>query len=884
MSFLFTDIVGSTRKWEEYPAGMPAAIERHDELLDVAVDTNGGRVFHRAGDGLIASFPSARNAISAAADGQRALAAADWSAVGELRVRMGVHQGLVVLRDGDPFGWALNFGARFSDTGQGGQVLLSRPVVDAIPADELEPFGVRALGSQRLRDIARPADVYQLLGPGLEADFPALRDASKPPPLRTAPNTMIDRVEDIGVITRSVASHRLITLVGPPGVGKSRVVVEVANIVREARAGGARRCNLAGVADEDVVDTIATSLGVTARPGRTTEQSLADWLADQDLLLVLDHCEVGRQRVAGVVRSILDAAPDVSIVCNNHRPLGVAGEHLYRLGPLEPDDAVALFVDRAPGAAIDDSPELRSLCEQLDNIPFAIEVAAAQAALYSVEELADILGSSGRTDDTGPNAELRSLVDALALGVDALPDDLRPMLLAAAVFPGRFDRAAFAEVCAPTSTAAQAAAALTELVNRSLVSAEPSGGQTYFRLLHGVREFVGQHIDDDARSAAEDRFLDWAVRFADDAAAGLRGADELRWNLRVGRQFDNVRGAFVRAIEAGDLRRSAAIATVMWEYGFMRMNDEYFRWSERIIAEFEDGDDALLAPVYGTAAIGAWLGDDVGAAIEWANRAIELERQHVLPFDLPARLAIINATVYSGAKAPPLDVYAESAEYQRSRDELYFTVNVDAQNSIMATWLDQREAATRRGLRAVRVARESGNPSSLAFALWALGSSLEIDDPLHAESLLANSLEIAREAENLWITALVQMSLVSLRRRTSGAIDAAPILLDLLDLLTRAGHRSHLWHALRLCGLVLGDLGDDELAVQLAAWMREERMAMPSLPVDDRALAEQDERVRSARGESWVGRVEMMTVTWTPDTAAALVREALERHLAGVAA
>jgi hypothetical protein len=299
-----------------------------------------------------------------------------------------------------------------------------------------------------------------------------------------------------------------------------------------------------------------------------------------------------------------------------------------------------------------------------------------------------------------------------------------------------------------------------------------------------------------------------------------------------------------------------------------------------VVATFTGRDhEAIVAPAIGVAALGAWIRDDLDDAYEWSKRALRLERELDLAFDLPARLALINATVYSGDGAAPPEIFAEQAEYQRSRPELYFHVNVATQTSVMSTWLGDRAAAERRALRAVTLARQSRNPSSLAYALWALGSAIEEDDPLRAESLLGTALEIARNVHNGWITALVQMSLASLRRRVSSPIDAVPLLLDQLDLLWKAGNRSHLWATIRLCSLVAGDLGDDELAFGLDASVAAASLAMPALPADAAALRAQDERIRAHHPPEWLERTSAISATWDLDTIVATIRSDFDRAL-----
>jgi hypothetical protein len=452
------------------------------------------------------------------------------------------------------------------------------------------------------------------------------------------------------------------------------------------------------------------------------------------------------------------------------------------------------------------------------------------------------------------------------------------MLEAATVFSGPFDRAAFNAVCAPDSTSRHAHAALTDLITRSLIHVERGSGPDQYRLLHHLANVVRDRADPEVLEAANDRFTAQMVELVDEASSGLRGPDELLWDRRLGRHFGNIRTAFGRCISSGDAARAVAIAVPMWEYGFMRLNDECFRWAEQIVATFTGRDqEALVAPAIGVAALGAWIRDDLDDTYEWSRRALRLERELDLEFDLPARLALINATVYSGDGAAPPEIFAEQAAYQRSRPELYFHVNVATQMSVMSTWLGEREAAERRALRAVTLARQSRNPSSLAYALWALGSAIEEHDPLRAESLLGTALETARNVHNGWITALVQMSLASLRRRIGPPIDAVPLLLDQLDLLWRTGHRSHLWATIRLCSLVAGDLGNDELAWGLESAVERAGLVMPALPADSTALRAQHERIAEQHADEWLARTDAIAATWDIDTIVAMIRAEFER-------
>ncbi len=227
--FLFTDIEASTRRWEEFPDEMVDVLDRHDELLTRIVAEHAGTAFHFSGDGIIASFERPADALATAASAQREIGGGDWSSVGGLAVRMCVHVGEVVLREGEPFGWALNFGSRLNAIGHGGQVLLSAPAAEAL-ADELRgPTTVESLGRHRLRDIAQPADVFQLRAPGLTSEFPPLRGTVRPTPLLELPHRLIGRERDVSDVVALLESRRLVTIVGPPGIGASQVAAAAAN-------------------------------------------------------------------------------------------------------------------------------------------------------------------------------------------------------------------------------------------------------------------------------------------------------------------------------------------------------------------------------------------------------------------------------------------------------------------------------------------------------------------------------------------------------------------------------------------------------------------------------------------------------------------------------
>ena len=880
MTFLFTDIEGSTRLWDRHPDRAPDLIEQHDRLVERAVERHGGHVFHRAGDGMIANFDDATTAVRGAIDAQRALADAPWPGVEPVRVRMGVHTGNVVIRPEGPYGWALNFGARLTDIGHGGQILLSLEASDGFDPHGVDGVDIKDLGAQRLRDIAQPTQIFQIVVPDLPAEFPVPRFStsvrSALPETRTS---LIGRTADAEAVIASLGRARCTTITGLSGIGKSHLAIEVASRLDGTPGAGVLLwCDLSGVRSEAVGASVMTAQSVSQRPGLSTTESLVEWLSGERALVVLDGCDEGLSGAAELVDALIDGARSVTVLCTSQRLLGLPGEVAYRLAPLEIDAAVELFADRAHAIGVDDIDRaaVAEVCHRLDRMPFAIEIMAAGAAASTLGEMLDALAVDGLSSVAGDHESARSVAHAISTGVDSLDPRTRSRFLAASVLPGSFDRSMFGAVCAPGADSASITGTLRELVDASLVQPEPAGGRAVFRILDPVKSFGSAVADECTLADSSERLRDYALGFSAQVAAGLRGPEELRWLRSLERGFDMLRFVFDQALVSGDVETAARLSSDLWEWAFFRYNSEYFEWGRRLLASAADPTDPRLSPVHGVVALGHWFRDEFEATFEHANQAMTLERESGAPFSLPARLALINATVFAGANAPPADVFEQASAFQRGRPEPFYRVNVEAQNAIMATWLGQHDIAEQRALRCLKIARASQNPSSIAYALWVLGQAIEHDDPERAEHLLDDALQQARDVDNRWIVSLTQTGLASIRRRTRGPVAAAPLLLGLLEQLPRAGHWAQFWNVVQLAALVIADLGDTERAYQLASAVEAATMTFPSLPVDAAALDVIRASVVDERGRAWANRTAGIASTWDLAMVASVSRAGLE--------
>jgi class 3 adenylate cyclase len=396
VTFLFTDIEGSTRRWQDEPDAMRALLVEHDAILHDAVDTHRGHLFKHTGDGVAAAFASASDAVNAAVYAQQGLH-------GVFQVRMGLHTGEAELRDGDYFGSTLNRCARLMGIAHGGQIVCSAATVELVrDRDDL-----RDLGEHRLRDLSRAERVWQV-GDGEFAALRSLDMARTNLPLQLS--SFVGRASEVEALAALLAEHRLVTLTGVGGVGKTRLALEVGAEVLPLFADGVWVVELAPLAhDELVLQTIAEVLGVAAQTGEPLANTLVSRLKAKLLLVIIDNCEHVLSPVARFVDRLAASAPGVRVLATSREPLGVSAERVRAVPPLvEGTEAVELFIDRATqaGATFNESQRLSigEICVRLDGIPLAIELAAARARMMAPSQIAErldqrfrLLTGGGRT-------------------------------------------------------------------------------------------------------------------------------------------------------------------------------------------------------------------------------------------------------------------------------------------------------------------------------------------------------------------------------------------------------------------------------------------------------------------------------------------------------
>jgi predicted ATPase len=497
VTFLFTDVEGSTRRWEKDADGMRVALAAHDEVLRGAIEAHGGWLFKHTGDGVCAAFASPRSAVDAAVAAQRAL---------ELPVRMGLATGEAELRGADYFGAVLNRAARVMAAGHGGQILLADSTAGLLSGVDLIDLGPR-----RLRDLPTPVQVFQVQAEGLRTDFPPLRalDAG-PGNLRPAPTSFIGRESEAGEVQAAVKAHRLVTLTGVGGVGKTRLALEVAARLADEFPDGVWFFELAAVSDPAAVpDAVAAVLGITQQPGKTVTESVASALEGRSRLLVCDNCEHVVDSVADLVEAILAASATVTLLATSREGLGVSDEQLWRVPSLDVNSgtdsaAVNLFVDRAQSVVSDfslaqpgEADAVVEICRRLDGIPLAIELAASRMASMTASEVRDRLDHRFRLlvgSRRGPERH-HTLRHAVAWSYDLLDDTEKTVLERCSVFAGGFDLQSACAVAGFDGLDDFAVLDLLDaLVRKSLLVADRSSGRTRFSMLETIRQFAEKQL------------------------------------------------------------------------------------------------------------------------------------------------------------------------------------------------------------------------------------------------------------------------------------------------------------------------------------------------------------------------------------------------------
>jgi predicted ATPase/class 3 adenylate cyclase len=566
VTFLFTDIEGSTKLWEQHPEAMKAALAKHDSILKEAITSNHGHIIKTTGDGVHAVFVTAIDGLQAAITAQRQLQTSEFLENSEvsLRVRMGLHTGEAELREGDYYGQALNRAARIMSAGHGRQTLISdvtaQVVQEHLPAD----VSLLDLGEHHLKGLLHAERIYQVAAPGLQKDFPPLNSiATATNNLPTQLTSFIGREREMTEATKRLESARLLTLIGPGGTGKTRLSLQLAAQVLPNFPDGVWIVELAPLTDPALIlQTIAAVLGVRAQIGMPLMNIVTDYLRAKNLLLILDNCEHLVEASAQIADEFLHNAPNIKIIASSREALGISGETVYRVPSLSlPNqinvtcealmkvESVQLFVERSAAAnpkfhlTDENASSVAQICSRLDGIPLALELAASRVSAFTPEQIAKRLDDrfkllTGGSRTALPRQQtLRALID---WSYDILSQRECMLLRRLSVFAGGWVFEAAESVCNDMDVLEL----LPQLVNKSLVTMDEEGDEPRYRLLETIRQYARDKLLESGEAAEmRNRHLDYHVQLTENAETQLYGGQALKWVNRFESEYDNLRAA-----------------------------------------------------------------------------------------------------------------------------------------------------------------------------------------------------------------------------------------------------------------------------------------------------------------------------------------------------
>jgi predicted ATPase len=813
VTFLFTDIEGSTRRWENDADAMRAAMAAHDKVLRSAIEAHGGFMFKHTGDGVCAAFASPTGAVDAAVAAQRAL---------ELPVRMGLATGEAELREGDYFGAVLNRAARVMAAGHGGQILLADSTAGLLSGVDLIDLGPR-----RLRDLPTSVQVFQVQAEGLGTDFPSLRalDAS-PGNLRPALTSFIGRESELDEVQAAVKAHRLVTLTGVGGVGKTRLALEVAARLVDEFPDGVWVFELAAVTDPAAVpDAVAAVLGITQQPGKSVSESVAAALEGRLRLLVIDNCEHVLDAAADLIEAILAQSATVRVVATSREGLGVPDEQVWPVPSLDigagiDSAAVSLFVERAQGIAPsfamvngDEAAAVVEICQRLDGIPLAIELAASRMASMTASEVRDRLDQRfrllvGSRRGLGRHHTLRH---AVAWSYDLLDDTEKTVLDRCSVFAGGFD---LQSACAVAGSDDDFATLdlLDALVRKSLLMADRSSGRTRFSMLETIRQFAEEQLA--ASGAATEARTAHARYFAGREADILALWDSPRQREAYDWftiELANLRTAFRWAADHGDLDAAAAIATYAGLFGLPVDNFEPIAWDEELIEPARAVDHRRLATLY-VIASGCWVVGRIEEAVGYADAGkTVIANGGEVPFGPEGVLGNVYLTIGQ----PERMVEWCRVQLARGHD----THTLTRQCLVVALTIagaGEEARAAANGL--IDAAEATHNPYALANALYAYGFAYRDADPVCAREALRRGLVIAQDSGNRFVASLLATVLSRLEAEHGDPLAALDHITPAIRNFYDSGNVGFIRSALATLAVFLDRLGRLEPAATIAGF------------------------------------------------------------------
>jgi predicted ATPase/class 3 adenylate cyclase len=844
VTFLFTDIEGSTKMWERDAATMQAALARHDEILRSAIEANGGYVFKTVGDAFCTAFPTAPDALEAALEAQRRLVEEQWDESSPLRVRMALHMGAAEERDGDYFGPPVNRVARLLSAAHGGQVVLSLPTHEMV-RDQLPAGGsLLDLGERRLKDLFRPERVFELAAPGLLSEFPPLRTLeSRPNNLSLQPTPLVGREREVGELAERVRSEgvRLLTLTGPGGTGKTRLALQAAADLLEEFEDGVFFVALATITEPELVpSTIAGPLGVKESAEQPLTEVLKGYLREKELLLVLDNFEQVLEG-APLLGELVVACPKLKVLATSRIALRLYGEQEYTVPPLAlPDprvlppvevltqyEAVRLFVERARAVKADfsvtneNAPAVAEICARLDGLPLAIELAGARVRILPPQKMLERLSNrlkllkGGARDLPTRQQTLRGAID---WSHDLLEEDEKTLFGRLSVFSGGRTLEAMEEICDPQGDL-DVLEGVESLLEKSLLRQEEGPeDEPRFVMLETIHEYAREKLEESGKAEGIKRL--YAVYFlalAEEAEPELVGPDQVAWMDRLETEHDNMRSALSWALGSGRIETALRLEGALEWFWYVRGHFvEGGRWLEETLSADEGVPGLVRAKALCSAGYLVHMQGDFERARRLLEESLALYRKLGDDEGTARSLHYLGWIDIDDDIERSRRLLEESLEINRrvgSKRELAMVLH-----SLASMTLETGEQERMKALfeESEALYRESGDIQGLSGSLATQGwAALVEGDTGQARKLLVEGLELSREIGDKGMEFWQQstLGLVALQEGDTGR--ARMLLVESLEVFLEMGSRVEVIDSLDDVGAVAVARGEPLRAARL---------------------------------------------------------------------
>jgi len=794
LSFLFTDIEGSTRLWETQPESMRAALAEHDEIMRRAVAAHSGLVFKTIGDAFCAVFPTPSSAAAGAVQAQTAIADLSERTL-PLKVRIAIQTGQAELRDADYFGPPLNRVARMLAIAHGGQVLLSESSFSQLDGS----FECRSLGLHRLKDIAEPAVVYQLLHRNLPDNFPPLRSLSitgTPNNLPSMATSFVGRDKELGEISSLLDRSRLLTLHGTGGCGKTRFALELAEMHLDDFPDGVWLVEQAAFCDAPLIaESLGNLLGIKADSTGEITSLISKHLADQRVMLVFDNAEHLIGPCAALVTHLLRACPNLKVVVTSRQVLNVQGEQTYRVPSLDMPDpkrhqpaakiaeygSVRLFVERArlvkPDFAVteDNALTVAQLCARLDGMPLAIELAAARLKSLSIGDIASRLDNRFRLLTGGNRAglprqqTLKALVD---WSYDLLTAQEILLFQRLSVFSGTWTLEAAEYIVSGEDENGtsiedwEVLDLLASLIDKSLLVTLEAGEKIRYRMLETMRQYASDRREE--RGGLLDvqrRHRDYYLLFVESANSEISTGRQAEALSAIEAEHDNLRVALdfcLRDPESSGvgLRLAGAMNRFWRTRGYLREAQAFL---DSVLALPSEEPSAKAEALFGAGLIG-WMRGDYDAAARYQSQALELRRELGDPQGEANSLGSLAYIAHGRADYKQArELFRESMEIRKRLGDKQGVANSLGGLGMVAFLLDELEEARNLHSESLQLRRELGDKEGQAVALMNLGGvSTKLSELNAGRTQFQEALHLVRELGDRRLGAFALEALASL--------------------------------------------------------------------------------------------------------------------------